>query len=387
MPGMGNIQHVRWPRRLKDKGIENYRGSIMHFAIPPQIVSALTDRAGGTFGYTQMDEPYVDAVLNWMKTRRNWDARREHLTNYFGTMQTIVTAIRAFSKPGDGVIVCTPTFSMYKLLIEINERRQVVVPLTFDTTTYHFDQTVLEQAMEVRENRMLLICNPNNPTGTVWPQEELAQLARLARQHDVVVISDEIFAELTFPGYLTTPFVACCPDAARSVTITSLSKTFNLVGQAHTNVFITDQDTRRRFMHQAEMELVRDMDAFMYCATLAAYTQCGDWLDEVQHLMVKHYVLWKDFLAEHLPVVKVVPPQGTYLLWIDWRGLGLTDAQLESFLYDEADIAIDRGDTYGPGGEGFTRTNIAMPTKDLEAMLSRLLMAARACGLAMAKTT
>jgi cysteine-S-conjugate beta-lyase len=167
MPGLGNIQHVRWPRRLKDKGIESYRGSIMHFPIPPQIVSAFTERAGGTFGYTQMDEPYVDAVLNWMKTRRHWDARREHLINYFGAMQTIVTAIRAFSERGDGVIVCTPTFSMYKLLIETNQRRQVVAPLTFDRESYHFDQLALAQAMAARENRMLLICNPNNPTGTV----------------------------------------------------------------------------------------------------------------------------------------------------------------------------------------------------------------------------
>ena len=382
MPGLGNIQHVRWPGRLKDKGIESYRGSIMHFPIAPQIVKAFTERAGGTFGYTQMDAPYVDAVLNWMKTRRHWDARREQLINYFGTMQTIVTAIRAFSEPGDGVIVCTPTFSMYKLLIETNQRRQAVVPLIFDGDTYHFDQPALAQAMAVRENRMLLICNPNNPTGTVWPQDELAQLAQLARQHDVVVISDEIFAELTFPGYLTTPFVACCPDAGRSLTITSLSKTFNLVGQAHANVFIKDEDTRRRFVRQAEMELIRDMDAFMYCATLAAYTQCGDWLDEVQRLMVKHHALWQDFLAVHLPMVKVVPPQGTYLLWIDWRGLGLSDAQLESFLFDEADIAIDRGDAYGPGGEGFTRANIAMPTRDLEALLTRLLAAARARGVA-----
>jgi cysteine-S-conjugate beta-lyase len=127
---------------------------------------------------------------------------------------------------------------------------------------------------------------------------------------------------------------------------------------------------------------MRDMDAFMYCATIAAYTQCSDWLDEVQSMMVKHYGIWKEFLSTHLPQVNITPPQSTYLLWIDWRALGLNDDELEHFLYREADIAIDRGDAYGPGGEGFTRTNMAMPTRDLNAMLSRLLKAAKERGYA-----
>jgi cysteine-S-conjugate beta-lyase len=286
MPGYGNIQHVRWPPNLKAKGIESYRGSIMHLPIAQQIVTAFIERAGGTFGYTQMDDAYCDAVVGWMKTRRQWDVRKEFLFNYFGTMQTIVTAIRAFSDLGDGVIVCTPTYPLYKLLIEINQRRRVVVPYIFDQSTYHFDMPALEHAMQRGTNKIMLLCNPNNPTGTVWPRDELAQLAQIARKHDVVVISDEIFAELTFPGFLTTPFIDCCDDSGRSMTITSLGKTFNLIGQAHTNVFIKDEDTRKRFIRQAEMELIRDMDAFMYCATIAAYTECGGWLDAVQCLMV-----------------------------------------------------------------------------------------------------
>jgi cysteine-S-conjugate beta-lyase len=377
MPGQGNIAHVRWPHELKEKGIENYRGSVMHWSIAPQIVAAFKARAEGTFGYTQVDDAYCDAVLGWMKTRRHWDARRETLYNYFGTMQAVITAFRAFSEVGDGVIMSTPTFQMYKLLIEKNQRRLVVVPLIHENDTYHFDMEGLERAMQQKENKILLIVNPNNPTGTVWSKDELTRLTRLAKKYSVVVISDEIFAELTFPGFLSTPLTACCEDAGRAITITSLGKVFNLIGQAHTNVFIEDKATRERFIDQANTELMRDMDAFMYCATIAAYTQCGDWLDEVQKVMVKHYGIWKEFLSTHLPQVKITPPQGTYLLWIDWRGLGLDDDELERFLYEEADIAIDRGDAYGPGGEGFTRTNIAMPTRDLEAMLSRLLTAAQ----------
>jgi len=382
MPGHGNIDYVRWPIKLKEKGIESYRGSIMHFRIAPQIVQAFKERADGTFGYTQADDAYYAAVLGWMKTRRGWDVKKETLYPYFGTMQAIITAFRAFSGEGDGVVVCTPTFQMYKELIERNRRRQVVVPLIFENDTYRFDLPGLERALQQKENKILLICNPNNPTGTVWPCAELAGLAGLAKKYGVLVISDEIFAELTYPGFITTPMVACCPDAGRAITITSLSKTFNIIGQPHTNVFIEDEATRQRFIEQASMELMRDMDAFMYSATIAAYTQCGDWVDAVQGIMVKHYGIWREFLAAHLPQVKIVPPQSTYLLWIDWRGLGLNDDELEHFLYDEADIAIDRGDAYGSGGEGFTRTNIAMPTRHLQAMLDRLLQAARRRGFA-----
>jgi cystathionine beta-lyase len=382
MPGQGNINYVRWPKKLKEKGIESYRGACMHFSIAPQIVEAFKTRAEGTFGYTQVDDAYVEAVLGWMKTRRHWDAKKESLYNYFGTMQAIITAFRAFSNPGDGVIQTTPIYYMYKYLIERNQRQMVIVPLKQESSTYHFDLPALEFAMQKKENKILLICNPNNPTGTVWPREELVDLTQLAKKYGVVVISDEIFAELTFPGFLTTPLVACCEDAGRAITITSLGKVFNLMGQPHSNVFIEDPETRERFIDQATTELMRDMDAFMYSATIAAYTQCGEWLDEVQQLIVKHYGIWKEFLCLHLPQVKIFPPQSTYLLWIDWRGLGLNDDELEKFLFEEADIAIDRGDLYGPGGEGFTRTNIAMPTRDLEAMLSRLLKAAHSRGFA-----
>lgn len=380
MPGKGNIDYVRWPREIKEKGIEIYRGSVMHFPVAPQIAAAFRERAEGTFGYTQPDDEYYAAVLGWMKTRRHWNVNKETLFTYYGTMQTAVTAFRAFSDEGDGVIQIAPAYQMYNLLIDANKRKRVVVPLIRENDTYHFDMQAMDQAMAQKENKILIFCNPNNPTGTVWPKEELAQLAHLARKHNVLVISDEIFAELTFPGFMTTPFVACCEDAGRAITITSLGKVFNLLGLSHSNVFIADEATRQRFIAQANMELIRDMDAFMYCATIAAYTQCGDWLDEVQNLMLKHHCIWKEFLETHLPQVKITPPQGTYLLWIDWRALGLNDDQLEHFLYDEAAIAIDRGDTYGIGGQGFTRTNMAMPTRDLQAMLARLLEAARARG-------
>ncbi len=382
MPGRGNTHYIRWQEEIKAKGIESYRGSFMHFPIAPQITEAFIQRSKGTFGYTEADDEYFSAVLNWMKKRRGWNVSKEALCPYYGTMQAIATAFRAFSNEGDGVILPAPGYFLNGF-IDRNRRKQVAVPLKVENESYRLDLPLMQRAMTKKENKILLICNPNNPTGTVWQKEELMQLIQFAYEHKVLIISDEIFAELTFPGFTTVPFVACGEDSqAPVITITSIGKAFNLPGQPHSNVFIEHPEIRQRFLAQARYEMVRDMDAFIYTAVVTAYTQCADWLDEVRAIMVKHYRLWSEFLQTHIPQVVIVPPQGTYLLWIDWRELGLNDDELQSFLYGEACIAIDRGDKFGPGGEGFTRTNIAMPTRDLEAMLARLYEAARNRGYA-----
>lgn len=381
LDGFGLRGHYAPPKPLKSLGIKSFQGAQMFFPKAPEITKAMQERAEKHFGYTYQDEAYFKAVCNWMSTRRKWEVKKECIVPFYGILQAIATSLRAFTNEGDSVIFLPPSYTMHEVVTKTCGRKIVHVPLILEDMEYSFDFDKLKEAMANKENKMLVLCNPNNPTGTIWKGEELCTLADLAKKHDIIVLSDEVFGEFAFGGSEIVPFSKQHCNADKAIVCTSISKTFNLVGIAHSNLIIENEQLRDAFNKQSAMEFQRDMDPFMYAATIAAYTECDEWLDKALDHIAVNYQILKSFFEENLNKVKVFPLCGTFLAWIDWRGLFASEQELSEFLLSEAHIAIDMGGDYAEEAECFTRFNLALPTKELEDALLRLKTAAMKRGL------
>ena len=234
--------------------------------------------------------------------------------------------------------------------------------------------------MAQERNKLMVLCNPHNPIARVWGKQDLERLAGLARQYGVLVFSDEIFAEVVFPGYEARPFSTIDGAADHCIVSTSLGKVFNFTGFSHANMVIPNEAIRQAFRKQRDIDHYGSIDPFMYAAITAAYRRGGEWVREMVSYVFQNAVMIREFFAEHLPQVTVVEPEGTFVLWMDWRGLGLGEDALDDFLIHEAYLHLDRGSEYGPEGSGFTRMNIASPRAEIQKALGRLLDAARKRG-------
>jgi cystathionine beta-lyase len=381
--GTGNMKLLRTAAPVSEAGAISYAGAEMDFRTAPAVVDALERRARtGLYGFTIADRDYLDAVVGWMRERRGWKVAPEWIVPTSGTLQAISAAIRAFSRKGDGIIVQPPVYMMYNPAIEGNRRAILRNPLRYDRGRYSMDFDDLERCMAGRRVRLMILCNPHNPIGRVWEPESLARVAELAERHGVLVVSDEIFGEVTFPGHPAICYGSLERSRANSVVCTSLGKTFNFTGSSHANVIIPDRAIRDAFRAQRDIDHYGSMDPFIYAAVIAAYRHGGAWVDAMIRYVEENIALVRSSFSRHLPEVTIAEPEGTFLIWIDWRALGLAEEELERFLLHEARLELDRGSLYGKEGAGFTRMNVASPRDGIERSLGRLLCAARARGFA-----
>lgn len=380
LEGIGLREHYNAPEPLKSLNLVSFAGAHMLFYKAPEITEAMQQRAKEHFGYTYADKNYLDAICSFMKRRRNWDIDKETIVPFFGILQAVKTSISILTQTGDGIIFLPPSYSMHEYITKQCGRVPVYVPLILNEQSYEIDFTGLEKAMAEDKNKMLLICNPNNPTGTVWSRESLNKIAEIARKYDKLVLSDEVFAEVTFNGKYCTPFAKQFVNSDKAIVCTSISKSFNLVGIAHSNLIIENKEIREKFIKHISVEFQRDMDPFMYAANIASYTKCDEWLDQTLLHIKNNEEILRIFFETNLKQVRVFPLEGTFLVWIDWRELNISEKELEAFLLDEANISIDMGSDYAKEGYCFTRFNLAMPTKELENALSRLYKAAKKRG-------
>lgn len=377
LKGIGLRDHYNAPEPLKNLNLVSFAGAHMLFDKAPEITEAMQNRAKEHFGYTYADKTYLDAICSFMKRRRNWDIGRETIVPFFGILQAVKTSISIFTEIGDGVIFLPPSYSMHEYITKQCGRVPVYVPLILNGLNYEINFLGLEKAMADDKNKMLIICNPNNPTGTVWDRESLDKLAEMAKKYNILILSDEVFAEITFNGKTCTPFAKQFINADKTIVCTSISKAFNLVGIAHSNLIIENKEIREKFIKHISVEFQRDMDPFMYAANIAAYTKCDEWLNETLLHIKKNETILRSFFETSLKQAHVFALEGTFLVWIDWREFNITEKELEAFLLNEANISIDMGSDYAKEGYCFTRFNLAMPTKELEDALSRLYKAAK----------
>ncbi len=346
----------------------------MDFPAPPEVRKSLGELAAyGVFGYSYTDDSYYDAVTGWFASRHGFAPKSEWLLITPGVVYAVATAIRALTEPGDGVLIQRPVYYPFERLIKANGRRLVNNPLIYRNGVYSIDFDDFAQKLERDNVKMFILCSPHNPVGRVWSADELKRLGGLCASRGVIVVADEIHCDFIYPGNKFVPFGLLGDDMLHnSVICTSPSKTFNLAGLQLANIFIADKSLRDRFKAELSGAGYGGPNIFAMPACRTAYERCAPWLDALLDYLRGNLDLLRSSLAEKLPIVKLVEPEGTYLSWLDFTGLGLDDKAINDILKNKTKLWLDRGSMFGPEGAGFQRINIACPRALIRQAVDRL---------------
>ncbi|MEC9488410.1 MAG: PatB family C-S lyase [Halanaerobium sp.] len=344
----------------------------------PVISAAIQDRAEHKiYGYTKPGPEHDQAVVGWLSRRYGWQIRPEWITYTSGIVPALHLAVQLLSEKGEAVVLQSPVYRPFFQAIAENGRVLLNNQLLFDGSSYRIDFADLEAKLAREETRLMILCSPHNPVGRVWTEEELSRMGELCLANDVVIISDEIHADLTFSGHRHIPLASLSEElAARTITLYSPSKTFNVAGLYASAAVIPHQGMREEFIKKAH-GMIASVSLFGLTAIKAAYSAGDSWLDaQLDYLQVSmEYTL--DFVERNIPGVKVHQPDGTYLLWLDFRDILPDPDSLEEFLLEEARVGLVNGSWFGPGGAGFMRLNMACPRETLQEALERIARAVK----------
>lgn len=347
----------------------------MDFRTAPAIIDALQKRvAHGIFGYTRVPDAYYDAVTSWFSRRHGWDIDREWIIYTSGVVPAVSAVIKALTVPGDKVIVQTPVYNCFFSSIRNNGCEIVSNPLRRTADTYKMDFDALERCAADPRTKVMLLCNPHNPAGRVWTPDELTRLGNICLRNGVTVVADEIHCELVYQGFKYTPF-ASLSDAFlhRSVTCVSPSKAFNIAGLQIANIVAFDNDLRSRIDKAININEVCDVNPFGVAATIAAYNEGEEWLNQLVDYLHGNYEAMAEFCRRELAEFPITRLEGTYLVWMDCSSLGMSSDALEHALLDNARLWLNAGTMYGAEGEGYMRWNIACPRSVMLDGLNRFL--------------
>jgi cystathionine beta-lyase len=344
----------------------------MDFKTPDFIVDAIRKRAEHeVFGYTFRPESYTQSIVNWLKRRHNWEIKPEWISFSPGVVAGLTLAIEALSKPGDGVILQPPVYFPFFDSVKGTGRQMIENPLKLENGRYYFDLDDLKQKI-TPNTKLLLLSNPHNPGGMAWNKEELTALANICLENKIIIISDEIHSDLIFDGFRHTPLAGISEEIAQNCVICMApSKTFNTAGL--TTSFLVIPNKRHFVAYERVMRLphLHMGNIFGTVALEAAYTHGDEWLSQLLKYLQENYSFLEDFFAANLPLVKVMRPEATYLIWIDFSALGLTDEVLNQKLIN-AGVGLNRGTQFGKQGSGFMRINIGCTRATLEQALIRI---------------
>lgn len=347
----------------------------MDFRTAPAIIDALQKRvAHGIFGYTRVPDAYYDAVTSWFSRRHGWNIDREWIIYTSGVVPAVSAVIKALTVPGDKVIVQTPVYNCFFSSIRNNGCEIVSNPLRRTADTYEMDFDALERCAADPRAKVMLLCNPHNPAGRVWTPDDLTRLGNICLRNGVTVVADEIHCELVYQGFKYTPF-ASLSDAFlhRSVTCVSPSKAFNIAGLQIANIVAFDNDLRSRIDKAININEVCDVNPFGVAATIAAYNEGEEWLNQLVDYLHGNYEAMAEFCRRELPEFPITRLEGTYLVWMDCSSLGMPSDALEHALLDDARLWLNAGTMYGAEGEGYMRWNIACPRSVMLDGLNRFL--------------
>lgn len=346
----------------------------MDFASAPAIVEAMRLRAEHpVYGYSAKPESFFAAYTEWMRERYGVRVEREWLSFSPGIVPAIATAIRAFTERGDGVAITPPVYHPFKHMIERNRRAVVEAPLVVRDGRYAFDLDALDAACA--RSKLLVLCSPHNPVGRVWTAEELGAVAEIAERRDVVVMADEIHADLVFaPARVVSSLEIGDGLRKRLVSAWAPSKTFNIAGLQASCVVIPDPALRSAFEAEGDATGIGSPNCMAQGAAVAAYSEGGPWLDEALRYMRGNYEALAAGLAKKAPAIKVFPLEGTYLAWLDFSGVGL-EGDVGPAVIDRAGVWLDSGARFGTGGGGFARMNLGCPRSVVEKATERLAKA------------
>lgn len=349
----------------------------MDFATPPFILDAIRKRCEHpVLGYTCKPDSYYNALIGWMKARYGMEVAKEQLNYVPGIVPGLGLAINALTQPGDKVMIMPPVYPPFFWLVTRNNRRLVECPLQLQDGHYRMDLDLFRRS--IKGVRAFILCNPHNPGGVVWTKEELEAIAEICAEDNVIVLSDEIHADLTLPPHRHLPF-AMVSDKARnnSVTFMSPSKAFNMPGVSASHTVIFNEGLRKRFETYLETCELNGGHVFAFPAVEAAYTNGTEWLEQALAYIQGNIDYVVEYIHTHMPRIKVMKPMASFLVWLDCRDLHLSQAKLNEWFVSEAHLALNDGETFGKEGIGFMRMNIASPRSVLQQAMEQLHQAYR----------
>ncbi|WP_420808720.1 MalY/PatB family protein [Bacillus salacetis] len=345
----------------------------MDFPPPPQVIDALKARLShGIFGYTFTGEPLGEAVSAWMKDRHNWEIRKSWLLYSSGIVPAIATIINALTEKGDAVLMHSPVYTPFFSLVEKNERVVKKSPLKMKDGQYVVDFEKFEESLQ-QGVKLFLLCSPHNPGGRVWKQDELVKMAELCQKYNVLIVSDEIHADLVHKPNKHIPVSSIKNEFEDFIlTLIAPSKTFNIAGLQASAMIIPNQKLREKVAEEQQKQGVFTLNTFGVVGMETAYLYGGEWLDSLLSYLQENIRLVKSFVEKELPELTVMEPEATYLLWIDFSQLGKSEKELEDLLLNKGKLALEPGTKYGKDGDGFFRMNIACTRETLKEGLARL---------------
>lgn len=346
----------------------------MDFPSPKPVVDALIARARhGIYGYSSPTQAFYQSVVGWMRKRHGWKISPDWICTTPGVVPALNMLVRTFVTPGDRVLIQPPVYYPFYGAIENNAAEPATNPLVYQDGRYRMDFADLEAKCRDPRVRMAILCSPHNPVGRVWTREELVRFGKTCIDNDVLVVSDEIHGDLIYKGHEFTPFARISETFAQhSVICTAPSKTFNLAGLHTSCIIIPNHELRARFEKTLQCNGLHSINTFGVVALQAAYDHGEAWLEEVLEYIEGNLEYLEQYVAEHIPQLEVVRPEGTYLVWLDCRKLRLGKWELKRLMLEEAGVYLDEGFIFGPEGEGFERINIACPRAVLVEALDRI---------------
>ena len=346
----------------------------MDFPTAPAVLERLHALAEhGIFGYTGVKDAYFSTVHNWSAQRSSWETQRSWLVTTPGVVFAIAIAIRAFTQKGDAILIQQPVYYPFADKVTENDRQLVVNPLILKDGRYEMDFADMERKIVDYHVKMLLLCSPHNPVGRVWTKEELLRVGEICQKHGVLVVSDEIHADFTYAGHTHRVFASVKSEFADfTITCTAPSKTFNLAGLQNSNIFIPNRQLRHAYKKELSACGCGGTNCMGMAACQAAYEAGADWLEQLKQYLAGNLAYIRQFLREKLPDIALIEPEGTYLVWLDLRKLGLTEQQQRQLIVQDAKLWLDTGTLFGQGGEGFERINIACPRTTIKQAMQRL---------------
>ncbi|MBL4646471.1 MAG: pyridoxal phosphate-dependent aminotransferase [Rhizobiales bacterium] len=345
----------------------------MDFRAPPAVAETMRKLADhGVFGYFGDSKQYKSSICNWMKTRHDFDVDPDWILTTHGIVAGIGFAIKAYSEPGDGVVVFSPVYHMFGNTIRASGRKLIESPLRQVQGRYEMDLENLASQID-SSTKLVLLCSPHNPGGRVWSAQELKALGQFCSDHNLILVSDEIHHDLVYAGHKHTVTANACPDITdRLVTMTATTKTFNIAGILTGNVIISNAELRKKYIAAVNALGSGAPNGIGVQLATAAYSEGADWLDALLPYLQSNRDLLNDAVAKHMPGVRSMKLEATYLSWYDFSGTGMSPQEAVDLVQKKARIAINQGGSFGEGGEGWLRFNIACPRATLEEAIDRL---------------
>lgn len=366
----------KWNNLTEDYGSEDLLPmwvADMDFQSPPEVIDALKERVEhGVFGYPYIEDSVYESIINWAKKRYDWDIKKEWILFTPGVVVGLNIGIGQIGEKGDNVVVQTPVYPPFFRVLENNERKLNANPIKFDGENFIMDFEALEKSIN-NKTKVMMLCNPHNPVGRAWSKEELTRLGDICIKNDMKIVSDEIHCDLTLKGTKHIPIASISPELEnRTITLMSPGKSFNVAGLFTSIAIIPNEKLRETFNLSLEKMEIGKVSTFGAVGLEAAYSKGENWINEALIYIEDNMDFAIDYLNKNIPEIKIVKPDATFLLWLDFRELGKTADEVNEALLNVGKIVLNDGRPYGEGGEGYFRLNVGCPRVTLEEGLKRI---------------